>query len=271
MQNLPPHLDHEYNVDTPENVTFAYDVAGIGNRFIAALIDSVLILLALSLLNLIIFVSISLIESPAIDLPASDDAPGWISGLLIALYILVNFVIFWGYYVLFEYLWNGQTPGKRVVKIRVLRTDGNPAGFIESVIRNLVRVVDFLPSGYGLGLVIMFFNKEARRLGDFAAGTLVVKDRSENTLTLITPPKMTSAAAVDEALLLRYVHIRRLSAEDFELVQDAVNRMANGGITRNLLYRLAQVIALKLEVEPPSVTNAKAFLSEVLRAYRQIG
>src|SRR5690606_14075457 len=126
---------------------------------------------------------------------AVEEEPlSWVGGLLIALYALLNFLIFWGYYVLFEYLWNGQTPGKRLVKIRVARTDGNPAGFVEVVIRNLVRVVDFLPTGYGLGLLVMFFSPQARRLGDFAAGTLVVKERSDVDLRALSPPSALAAA-----------------------------------------------------------------------------
>ncbi|MEK7327557.1 MAG: RDD family protein, partial [Chloroflexota bacterium] len=97
---------------------------------------------------------------------------------LVAIFGLISFAFFWGYYILFEMLWNGQSPGKRWVGLRVIRTDGTPITLTESIIRNLVRLVDFLPAYYGVGVVTMFINEQSRRLGDLAAGTLVVHDRA---------------------------------------------------------------------------------------------
>jgi uncharacterized RDD family membrane protein YckC len=267
-------LEEEYTIDTPESVTFAYEVAGIGNRFIAALADSTIIFVTLVLLNIMIMVGLSLLDDLSGPVTMEEETLSWAGGLLIALYVLINFLIFWGYYVLFEYLWNGQTPGKRLVKIRVLRVDGNPAGFVEVAIRNLIRIVDFMPSGYGLGLLVMFFNKQARRLGDFAAGTLVIKERSDvdlRSLTTAGPGSVNvSSPTVDEALLLRYVNIRRLSAADYELIQETLNRWRNSLVTDDVVARLAHVIATRLEVEPPRAADAAPFLREVLMAYRQL-
>jgi uncharacterized RDD family membrane protein YckC len=274
MSNSPNFLEEEYAIDTPESVTFAYEVAGIGNRFIAALVDSIIIFVTLILLNILVLVGLDLLGDLSGPVASEEEAISWMGGLIIALYALLNFLIFWGYYVLFEYLWNGQTPGKRLVKVRVLRVDGNPAGFIEVAIRNLVRVVDFLPSGYGLGLLIMFFNKQARRLGDFAAGTLVIKERSDVDLrSLIVPalrPVTTPTTAADESLLLRYTNIRRLTAGDYELIQETLNRRRNSRVTSDVVARLARVIAAKLEVDPPRAPDAPAFLQEVLATYRQL-
>ena len=170
-----PLLEQDYAIDTPESVTFAYEVAGIGNRFIAALIDTAILFTALLLLNLFVFVLLGVLSELGVDVEQLDDAPSWVEGLIIALYALLNFVLIWGYYVVFELTWNGQTPGKRWANLRVVRANGNPAGFLDVVIRNLVRIVDFLPTGYGLGLTVMFLNQQARRLGDYAAGTIVIK------------------------------------------------------------------------------------------------
>lgn len=276
MDRPSSFLDQSYAVDTPENVTFAHEVAGIGNRFIAALIDSILIGGALFLLNVILVVGLGALGSSLPDTGLDADTPGWIEGFLIAIYALVNFLIFWGYYVFFEYAWNGQTPGKRLVKIRVLRVDGNPAGLIDVVIRNLVRVVDFLPTGYGLGLLVMFFNRQSRRLGDFASGTFVVRERADVQLSgLVENPGSGTASAnapatLDEQLLLRFVHIRRLTAQDDELIRETLNRYRNSTVSENTLMRLAQVIAAKLEVDAPPYLGATQFLRDVRRAYRQI-
>src|SRR5687767_2231715 len=93
-------------------------------------------------------------------------------GLGQGFFVLVFFVLRWGYFLFFEWLWQGQTPGKRVVGIRVIRTDGTAVGFQSSAVRNIVRMVDALPFFYGLGFLIAASNAKHLRLGDLAAGTL---------------------------------------------------------------------------------------------------
>lgn len=277
MHNQTDFLRQEYTIDTPENVTFGYDIAGIGSRFIGALLDTLILAVALVVLNLVIGLILAWSVGPERLFAENDEQIGWIGGLIIALYALVNFLIFWGYYIVFELLWNGQTPGKRVAKVRVVRLDGNPAGFMEIVVRNLVRVVDFLPSAYGIGLLTMFFNQQARRLGDFAAGTLVVKERADiqlETLGRPTPamqtpaPELTTPAA--EALLQQFPTVRRLAAADIALIHDALNRYAASKVDRELLGRLATAIAAKLEAPTP-VQDPVKFLNDVVEAYRHSG
>jgi len=160
-------------IDTPENVTFDYDVAGIGSRFLSALVDTLLMIL----LQVIVFGTLYLVGTQLGGL-FSGSAPAW----LVAIFSLVAFVFFWGYYIFFEILWNGQTPGKRWVGLRVIRLDGMPVTAAEVVIRNLVRLIDLLPTAYGVGVVTMFVNEKSRRLGDLAAGTVVVHDRAAQDL-----------------------------------------------------------------------------------------
>jgi uncharacterized RDD family membrane protein YckC len=97
----------------------------------------------------------------------------WLAAVVLA---IVMTLIFDGYFIFFEWLMRGQTPGKRSMKIRVVRDDGLPVGGNEVLIRNLLRIVDFLPAGYALGAVVMFPSPLAKRLGDIAAGTIVVKE-----------------------------------------------------------------------------------------------
>ena len=148
--------DEFLNIDTPENVVFGYEVVGIGSRFLAALVDTTIIALLLVAANVILFFFLTR------SIPGFDIANSFIIGLL----SLIGFAFFWGYYIFFEMRWNGSSPGKRQVGIRVIRADGTPITLAESVIRNLVRLVDFLPAAYGLGLVTMFIDGKARRLGD---------------------------------------------------------------------------------------------------------
>ena len=162
-------------IDTPENVTFSYEVAGIGSRFMAAMLDTLL----LGLLQVIVIGSAILILTQldsANPGGASIDSGGQAAWWLFGILAFISFLFFWGYYIFFEALWNGQTPGKRWVGLRVIRLDGTPVGISEVVIRNLVRTLDLLPTAYGVGVITMFINSNSRRLGDLAAGTVVVRD-----------------------------------------------------------------------------------------------
>jgi uncharacterized RDD family membrane protein YckC len=264
-------LTAHYNIDTPENVTFGYELAGIGSRFIGALLDTAIIAVALLLLNLVLLV---LLYSAG-DLAnlgsggLSENGFSTVGGLILAVYALLNFVIFWGYYVLFEWRWNGQTPGKRVAKIRVVRTDGNPPGILEIVLRNVVRIVDFLPSGYALGLVVMFFNKQARRLGDYVAGTLVVKERRDVTLhSLEDQASRPAPTEMADNAVVPYPDARRLSLSDYNLICDALARYAQHKLDAAIVQRLATAIAAKMAAPAPTADTYYQFLTDVVKSYR---
>ena len=165
-------MEEFLQIDTPENVVFNYEVAGIASRCIAGAIDTLILLVTQIIIYLTLFAVLSVTAG---ELWGQD---GGASGWIIAILGLIGFALFWGYYIFFEMRWNGQSPGKRKMRLRVVRTDGMPITFTESLIRNLVRLVDFLPAYYGLGCVVMFVNSQSRRLGDLAAGTLVVRDHA---------------------------------------------------------------------------------------------
>ena len=95
---------------------------------------------------------------------------------------LIGFLFQYGYFIFFEVIWSGQTPGKRIVRLRVVRSNGLPIAAGEAMIRNVVRIVDSIPVGYGVGLVAMFADGQSRRLGDIAAGTLVIREQASVTL-----------------------------------------------------------------------------------------
>jgi uncharacterized RDD family membrane protein YckC len=163
--------DEQYTIDTPENIEFRYAVAGIGSRFLAALIDTLLIIV----LQLVLSIMYAVVMN---NLPLNSAAESVLTGIV----IVVSFVFFWGYYLFFELAWNGQSPGKRAVRLRVVRHGGRPVTFVASATRNLIRIVDLLPFLYVLGLLTMFIDRRTRRLGDLAAGTLVVKERQAVSL-----------------------------------------------------------------------------------------
>jgi uncharacterized RDD family membrane protein YckC len=283
------HLFQEYTIETPENVSFGYEVAGIGSRFIAALVDTTILGVLLLGLNVALLVLVSALggDMESVELSVEDEPAAWVIGFVIALYALLNFAIWWGYYLFSEWLWHGQTVGKRVAHIRVVRLDGAPVSFLPVAVRNLVRIVDFLPMAYGVGLVTMFCNRQTRRLGDFAAGTLVVKDQGELALDMLmaSPPAPSPATTLhrpepgpspDLTPDQDWSGIRRLTAADYELVQETLARYRVGQLDAALLARVAAAIATKLERAPSSQLGSTArtaaadhvaFLTGVAAAY----
>jgi uncharacterized RDD family membrane protein YckC len=147
-------------IETPDHVVLRYQLAGAGNRGFAAIVD---FLIAVILMFAIGFAFQAL---TTLD-PTLDDWSGWVAFL--------ELLIAWLYFVLLEWLWNGQTIGKRLFGLRVISEDGEPARFVAVIVRNLVRVVDFLPLLYGLGVVTLIVSSRSQRLGDYAGGTFVVR------------------------------------------------------------------------------------------------
>lgn len=159
-------MDPALSVATPERVRVDLPIAGIGSRSIAYLIDLAIVFGGL----LVLWFAFSLVI-----------AEMWrglvgLSGVERAIAGLVLFAAIWGYWAGFETLWLGQTPGKRAMRIRVVKSDGSPAGVFEIAVRNLMRVVDFLPACYPVGMIAMLVDARHRRLGDLLAGTMLVRD-----------------------------------------------------------------------------------------------
>lgn len=165
-------MQRHLEVETPEAVAFAYPLAGLGSRGIAAMIDLVvltLVILAEAIAGVLAVLLVSRLSVRAL----WAFAPWAVAALIAA-----AFVTYWGYYIFGEVFRNGRTLGKRVMRIRVVREDGSRVGVLESVIRNVVRIVDLMPGTYGFGIVAIWVSPRARRLGDMAAGTVVIEEPS---------------------------------------------------------------------------------------------
>ena len=247
----------DYSVLTPERVSLQYDVAGIGSRSAAALID-VGVQFALYLALLIAFgLSVSWFSL------LSRVLPRWLPLLLFSLGI---FALLWGYYFLFELAWSGQTPGKRLLHIRVIRENGYPIRAIDAVVRNLVRIVDGPPFGAIVGLLVMLCNARAKRLGDFAAGTLVVREAQLPSLASLTgwdAPEMAAPAPTGSAGTPAAT-LPALRAEDASLVRDFLVRRQEmdapqrAALAGQLARSLAQRYGLSLPSAPASASPASA-------------
>ncbi len=252
-------MEEQFSVETPESVSFNYTLAGIGSRYMAALLDHLLV----GLLLLLLFIAMRLTRL----------YDGF--SILTALGIIASFVLLFGYFAFFETVWRGQTPGKRAMNLRVLMADGLPIGFSEAMLRNIVRFVDFLPASYGLGLIVMFFDRRWRRLGDMAANTVVVRENAALRLEQIAirsdyqttaPPSYRPAAPAPlvyrtdrptppPGMLpsgnLAIPNIERLSNNEYQLVRDYIMRRPTLAWPRqqHLDHTLTQMVARK--VQPP--------------------
>jgi uncharacterized RDD family membrane protein YckC len=244
-------IDDLLMVDTPENVSFGFEIAGIGSRFLAALVDTLLILLLQALAILMVLAAVLLLNQNS-DLARSflQEHIPWV----LAAAGLISFFFLWGYYIFFEMSWNGQSPGKRLAKLRVIRTDGRPITLPESLVRNLVRLVDFLPAYYGVGVVAMFIHPQSRRLGDLAAGTLVVHEKAQTVSleslevahTAALPPNDPSQMDLD-------LPLERLTSQDLQMVEDFLQRQGQLANAEQLGTLLLQRWWQKMGLPPESL------------------
>jgi uncharacterized RDD family membrane protein YckC len=238
------------NINTPENVIFGYDVAGIGSRFIAALVDTLIILV----LQALVYLTLSLFLGGA-NLLESENAT-WI----IALFSLIGFALLWGYYIFFEMLWNGQSPGKRWIGLRVIRADGTPITLAESLIRNLVRLIDFLPIYYGVGVVTMFVNDQSRRLGDLAAGTLVVRDKETVTIQALEStarePNFVGIYFSEEDLNMDFP-LEKLTPHEIQVAEEFLRRRVSLPNRSRLARSIVASLYARMELPLPPLPEGR--------------
>jgi len=237
----PPDASDDLVVSTPERVAFQYEIAGIGSRFIAQFID-VLVITAIQIVITI--------------------GAGALGGIFnsIQLFALVEliltFILIAGYFLVSEAAWNGQTLGKRSVRLRVVGDQGEPLTIGQAAIRNLVRIVDFLPAFYAIGIVTMFSNSRAKRLGDFAAGTLVVRDRERISLYDLAStapaaaPETTPVASIWSTPSSQTVPAAEPSPGNERPVDPALRRLVVAYAARRELLPASRRAALARSAEP---------------------
>jgi uncharacterized RDD family membrane protein YckC len=252
------------SLSTPESVELDFTLAGIGNRTLALLIDySILglVLVAFWFLGLLFAGGLfSVLSASNIDYSA---LPWWLLGIA----ILLNFVIYSGYFVYFELVHRGQTPGKRFAKIRVVRDNGRPVGLSQATLRSLLRPVDDFCF---IGAFFILFGKREKRIGDWVAGTLVIQDQPGDRKSSST----TSEAAQQLAEKLPTLcDITQLIPDDYAVIQEFLQRRskmtprARTEKSMELARQLRTIIGL--EVIPPDTTSDQ-FLEALYLAYRHV-
>lgn len=270
----------QLTIETPEQVAIRFPIAGIGSRFLAVLADSVIQAIGFSILFGLLLLVASFAPKPTAA-AHSQTSDNWaIAGL-----IIFAFLLYWGYFTLFEAFWNGQTPGKKMCRLRVIRDSGRQITLFESMTRNLLRVADDLPGCYAVGVITMLCNRQNKRLGDLAAGTLVIHEReaeaplwSGTGAASRTITAQVFAAAPVEAQFaplpvdLPADAVGRLSADDLNVIDHFFARAIDIDIARRvqLAEKMAQQMVAKMGIEMPEGATPERVLESIARILRGI-
>jgi uncharacterized RDD family membrane protein YckC len=266
-------------IRSPEQVAHDLPVAGPMSRMLAFSVDYGLILMIeLLVFAALMFAAMSMAELDQLERVGSwleeaqagleqgeFEMPNWFM-MLLAVYIGVDFVLQWGYFVACELLMQGRSPGKAAFGLRVVRDGGLPVTLRESALRNLVRMVDMLPSQYLIGLVSMVISKDVRRLGDFAAGTIVVREeRAAPARPIEIDPNPAPGETVfrfDHAMLESVGPVElRLARQTLRRVDELPTWKA-----KEVLVRAAQALATRIGwQEPLEAEDHRDFLLALLR------
>ena len=262
-------------IETPERVSLHFALASIGNRFLAVAIDHFIqyftyIVIAWA------FLSLAGIGNPMQETSEGgilSEMPKW----TIALLILVSFLLFSGYFILFEWLWNGQTPGKRLMKLRVIREDGRPITLWESIARNLLRIFDAIPGLvvpiYSVGLMTIFFSSRDQRIGDMFAGTVVVRERFDEAPTF----SETFANPISDNALRRVqkrtefqANVSILNEKEIEVVESFLRRRWDLNDRQRLWMAWRVALPLMYKLKPGydlKTFSYEGFLEEIIHRF----
>lgn len=242
----------DVTVETPEQIDVSLELAGLGSRFVAWVLDFLLLLGVWLSVGLILLVIVGLLGQNA----AETAAPM----LLVALGVVLFFATQQGYDIFFEVRHNGQTPGKRFAGIRVLREGGGPIDFRSSAIRNLLRVADMLPALYLLGGLLVLISGRNQRLGDLAAGTLVTRERAS------APPSDWNAEIeryASQEITFTAEQLAGCSAQDRHVLRSFFQRWQDmDGRPRRLLAQKLTDEYLRKTAYPVADANAHTWTDE---------
>lgn len=262
-------------IETPERVPLAFALASIGNRFLAVTIDHAIQYLSMFLIAWL-FISITGFGQGSLENTFGNllqEMPKW----TIAIMILVIFVIFAAYFIVFEWLWNGQTPGKRLLKLRVIREDGRPLTLWEAIARNLLRIFDAVPGFvvpvYSIGLIVIFLSGRDQRVGDIFAGTVVIRERLDEAPTFAETFSNTISDAAFRRVQARtefQTNVGLLSEREIEVVETFLRRRWD--LTERqriwMAWRVAMPLMYKLKPNYNMQTfTYEGFLEEILHRF----
>ncbi len=238
-------------IETPEQIPLEFPLAGIGSRFLAIALDTLIQAAGFVLVLLFTGLSFSTI------MRWSPRAQGWTAAII----VLLLFALYSGYYVLFEIFWNGQTPGKRVTRLRVIGDSGRPITVYEAIARNLLRIVDQLPGFYGVGIISVFLSRRNKRVGDIVAGTVVVHEKAMQDLQPDFPLQTQGSSAP--------IGASTISIEELELIERFLQRRYDLDleVRRKSAEQIAAQLCRRLGLAP-DLAHAEDLLESLAREKR---
>ena len=242
-------------IDTPEQVVLELPLAGLGSRFLALAIDTVVQAILYSVLILILVLSTLLSLFPV------SVGSSW----ALALAVFVVFCVYWGYFAAFEVAWHGQTPGKRMAGIRVIKDSGRPADVPALVLRNFLRAVDILPGMYGVGSVCMLITRDSRRVGDLVAGTVVVHDKPATMISAFESQRPPGSPATLAAV--------RISDEELALLETYLARRLDLPLDVQVrtVGQIVRLLRDRHQLVPAAGQNVDDFIEGIARRTRDSG
>jgi len=207
----------QVNVKTPEHVSLQYKLAGLGSRSSAQIIDFLIIAVIYAGLFLILYLAEDIFLNSFFAF----------SSYVTAIIIMLIFFIFWGYFFLFELFMGGKTPGKKLLGIRVIQENGQSATALAILIRNLIRIIDFLPVYYFIGILMIFLHSKHKRLGDIVGGTLVVHERGKKKKKKRTPveQEIEKHGVTKEDMEIDDWTLQQMTSRDWELIKTYADRI----------------------------------------------
>jgi uncharacterized RDD family membrane protein YckC len=239
-------------IETPEQIALEFPLAGVGSRFLALAFDSLLQaggIVALIVIGLIL-------RAVAGIAPPLRGLGVWGIALLFA----AGFLIYSAYFAVFEAVWSGQTPGKRLVRLRVIDASGRPMTVYSAIVRNLLRLIDQIPGFYALGILSVLVTSRQQRLGDLAAGTVVVHERIDEAV--VTPPVARGASRHGA---------HKLTAAEAALIEGFLQRRAELDAWVRLDQARRITAHMKQRLELASEDDDERLLEQLASEYRSSG
>jgi uncharacterized RDD family membrane protein YckC len=245
-------VSQKLTIDTPEQISIEYEIAGPGSRFMALFVD--LMIQALVAIALLIIFAIAGGSVGAV----YSKSGTW----SIALSLLALFLVQWGYFAVFEIVWKGQTPGKRQAGVRVINETGREASQYEAIARNLLRAIDSLPGMYAVGAIVMFISPQNKRIGDYVAGTVVVHDRKPESEAIFFN------TANDRPI--EAINYSAVTPTDLEVIETFLQRRLDldYDVRQQAARKLANHFRQKCNVPPETKIDNENLLEMLVRGFR---
>lgn len=243
-------------IDTPEQISLEFPLAGIGSRFMALALDTVL-------QGLLYITGIFAMAGAA---KYASSLPAWLAWLPeswgAALLIIFLFCVYWGYFAFFEIIWKGQTPGKRLAGLRVIKNSGRALNVYETIGRNLLRGVDWLPGFYLAGIISMMISRQNQRLGDHLVGSVVVHDKRAEEIR----PEWSSSA--EQAAF--NPQLSKITPEELVLIETYLQRRLSLelGVRDATAHQIAVRITAKTGIERAPDRSLDDFLESIAKQVR---